>query len=105
MSLPQGTTPEIKYKFRKFIVTDIIIAYLSIRQNGKTLVEMDLDDAIEVSATDNSITWRLSQNDTIKFNPNDQLEVQVKYKTNTGIVGTSVISYVDSYEDIKGEVI
>lgn len=105
MSLPQGTTPEIRYRFRKVTVTDIVSAYLTIRQNGRKLIERDLTSALEVSATDNSITWRLTQEETLEFNPNDDLEVQIKYKTSAGIVGTSVVSYVKSYEDMKGEVI
>lgn len=80
-------------------------AYLTIRQNGRKLIERDLSSALEVSATDNSITWRLTQEETLEFNPNDDLEVQIKYKTSSGIVGTSAVSYVKSYEDMKGEVI
>ena len=103
--LPQGTTPEIRYKFSKILVADITDAYLSVRQDGTKLIEKDLNSAVEINTTNNYIEWRLTQEETQQFDPFTPLEVQIKYKTNAGLVYTSKIKSESSYEDIKNEVI
>ena len=103
--LPRGTTPDIIYKFKKIKVADISVCYLSIAQNNTKLVTKELSDAYDVDTENDSISWRLTQQDTLKFDENISLEVQIKYKTNDGRVYTSKVSKVNSYKDLKNEVI
>lgn len=62
----RGTTPTIKIKFKSVSVADIVIAYLTIRSRGEILVEKELDTAA-VNPSENSLTWRLEQEDTLSL--------------------------------------
>ena len=60
----RGTTPTIVYTFSSVNVRSIVVAYLTIEQAGKVLVEKDLSEA---TIGDNSLNWLLSQRETLMF--------------------------------------
>lgn len=85
-SIIQGTTPLIKYTFKTINVTDISVAYLTIKQRQITL-EKDLTDAT-VDTDNNMICWRLTQEETLEF-ANNYVTVMLNWKTANGIRGAS----------------
>lgn len=103
--LPRGTTPEIPFKFKIIKVEDITACYLSIYQNNEKVLEKDLTQAISIDTDKQIITWRLTQTETLAFDEQIPLEIQIKYKTDNELVYTSKVYRVESYRDLKGEVI
>lgn len=103
--LPRGTTPVIRFKFKKIHVEDITDCILSIYQSDTKMVERDLESAIEADTFTEVISWRLTQEETLQFNEDLPVEVQIKYKTDTGEVYTSKDYIVKSYKDLYGKVI
>lgn len=103
--LPRGTTPEITFRFKKIHVEDITDCILSIYQNDTKMVERELGSAVSVDPDTQTIYWRLTQAETLQFNEDLPVEVQIKYKTDTGLVYTSKNYIVKSYKDLYGKVI
>lgn len=103
--LPRGTTPEVPFKFRKIHVEDITDCILSIYQSDTKMVERDLTSAVSIDPLTQRIIWRLTQEETLQFNEDLPVEVQIKYKTDTGEVYTSKDHIVKSYKDLYGKVL
>lgn len=96
-----GTTPIIKYEFRVVDVSDITIAYLTIKQNGVVKIEKDLNDAI---IGESSISWRLSQRDTLGLKLGS-VEYRLNYKLEDGTRGASKLGTFRLLDNDKKEVI
>lgn len=59
----RGTTPVFKYTFSEVAISDITVAYLTIK-SGNTTVEKTLSDA---TIGDDYLQWQLSQEETISL--------------------------------------
>lgn len=59
-----GTTPKITYKFSQIIPSDISIAIITIKKNGKIVLKKDLSKA---TIDEDAITWQLTQEETLSI--------------------------------------
>jgi len=81
----KGTTPTIKYTFKKVDVEDITIAYLTILISGNVKIERDLSTAI---IGNKSISWTLTQEETLSMTSN-KVTCQLNWKLTDGTRGAS----------------
>lgn len=98
--IPRGTTTEIQYSFDQVNVADITICYLTLKQ-GSLVIEKTLADA---TVGQNTLTWRLTQAETLQFSDSGTIESQIRYIAN-GEAYISKIGRADSYRILKdGEI-
>ena len=100
-SIIRLTTPTIKYGFKVVTVSDIIAAYLTIRQNGQTIIEKDLSEA---TVGEKSLSWRFTQEET-KLLANGKITAMLNWKTQDGTRGASAKSTLVIDGNYKDEVI
>ena len=99
----RGTTPTIRYTFSSVQVSSIVAAYLTLKQ-GSTKIEYDLSTAT-VNTQCKYLSWELTQNDTLKLNPNTNVEIQIRYRLNDDTAGASAVTVVEAYKILKdGEI-
>lgn len=104
MAITRGTTPSIKYKFNVVNVPDIAVAYMTITQQAMR-IEYDLTQAV-VDAEDNSLTWSLTQEDTLQILAQSfGVNIQCRYRLADGTAGASRIMNVPSSAILKDGVI
>lgn len=92
-SILQGTTPSlaIKVSVDDFAVTDVVKLEL-VLQNGSTVWKKALGD-VTVDGEENSFTYRFSESETLKLNPQHSLTYQLRFGFQDGsIVGTKKAS-------------
>lgn len=65
MELVRGTTPILIYTFSEVNVSDISVAYLTIKQNNVAIITKDLTEA---TVGENTISWQLTQEETLTLN-------------------------------------
>lgn len=102
--LQRGTTPTIRYSFSKVSVSDIIECYLTIMQNGELLFEKDLSSAV-VDSEEEVISWKLTQEETLMFDTNGRLQMQIRYKLTGGEAYASKVVEESAYRILKDGVI
>lgn len=88
MEIIRGTTPSIIYKFDIIEPENISVCYLTIKQKCETIIEKTLQDAV---VTSESITFRLTQQDTLKLVSPYTCQIVLDWKTTSGIRGRSEI--------------
>lgn len=99
----RGTTPTIRYTFSTVQVSTIRTAYLTLKQTSCN-IELDLTSAT-VDAENNALEWKLSQEDTLKINASNRVDIQVRYKLADGSAGASQITSINAYKILKdGEI-
>lgn len=104
MAITRGTTPSIKYKFNVVDVSNIAVAYMTITQQAMR-IEYDLTQAV-VDAEDNSLTWSLTQEDTLQiFAQSPGVNIQCRYRLADGTAGASRIMNVPTGTILKDGVI
>ena len=81
MNITRGTTPVIEFTFKHVNVSDIVVIYLTISQSGDDLVERDLSTAI---IGEKSVSWKLSQAETIQLVRTNKVDIQIRYRTTDG---------------------
>lgn len=77
----QGTTPTIRYTFSTINTEDIAVAFLSIKQNDKTIIGKDLSTATVYEGT---IFWKLTQEETLKLRRNVFATIYLDYLLGDG---------------------
>ena len=89
----RGTTPENIFKL-PFILDDVKSLYVTYSQGDTVVLDKAIDDVI---IDGNTITVRLTQEDTLKFS-NAQVNIQIRFKTNQGkAMASNIIStYVNN---------
>ena len=99
----RGTTKQIHFSFPGVDLTDIAVAYLTVKQ-GNVIIEYDLSDA--TSVTSDEIAWTLTQEDTLAFAAGKKpARVQCRYRLSDGTAGASKITEEDIYGILKsGEI-
>lgn len=81
----RGTTPTLKYTFKSVQVSDISVAFLTIKQADEIIVRKALDAAV---VGDGSISWTLTQTETLAVAPG-QAEAMINWRTSDGTRGAS----------------
>ena len=95
--IPRGTTAVIKYTFKTIDPDDIAVCYLTIVQ-GDVTIEKELSDA--TVGTD-SLTWYLTQTETLRLDASKEIERQIRYKMNNGQAYISPVTKTKSYRILK----
>ena len=101
MEIIRGTTPILIFTFDTIDVADVDVAYLTIIQNGVTVISKDLTEA---SVGENTISWQLSQSETLKMNC-WRADVYCDWRLNSGVRGASRPFYFEVASSGKTEVI
>lgn len=101
----RGTTPTIKYKFETVDVTDIAVAYFTLRQ-GALVIEKTLEEADVVhTEEDNYLSWRLTQAETLSIADKSNVEMQCRWKLRDGTAGESPLANESALRILKdGEI-
>ena len=81
----RGTTPTIKYTFKKIDVEDITTAYLTILISGNIKIEKDISTA---TIENKYISWTLTQEETLSMTSN-KVTCQLNWKLSNGTRGAS----------------
>lgn len=85
MAIIRGTTPTIEFIFTDVAVSDITTAILSLKQLGKTVIEHDISSA----TVDESLSWKLTQEETLSLNNRYDVEIVCDWKLTDGTRGRS----------------
>lgn len=103
--IPRGTTPTIRHTFKRVDVSDITVAYMTIKQ-GSLTIEKTLSDATVVhNETDNYLEWKLTQAETLSVLEKVNVEEQCRWKLSDGTVGKSPVAILDPDRLVKeGEI-
>lgn len=81
----RGTTPTLQYNFNSVQVSNITVAYMTIKQGDTIVVEKDLAAAV---AGAKSLSWTLTQAETLAI-ATGQAEAMINWKLNDGTRGAS----------------
>ena len=103
--ITRGTTPTIQYRFKTVDVTDLVVADMRIKQKC-VVIDKALSDANVVhDESNNYLEWTLTQAETLSLNAFDNLEIQCRWKLDSGVTGASAISAMPAYRILKdGEI-
>jgi len=103
--ITRGTTPTIQYRFKTVDVTDLVVADMRIKQKC-VVIDKALSDATVVhDESNNYLSWTLTQAETLSLNAFDNLEIQCRWKLDSGVTGASAISAMPAYRILKdGEI-
>ena len=96
--MTKGTTPTIRYNFSLVNTSDISVAYMTIEQDGQTLIEKDLTTA---TVGDGYIEWMLSQTETLSLGIGN-VRIQCRYKLTSGRAYASAITEASCLGILKG---
>lgn len=102
-SVMRGTTPVIKYRFNVVDVSNIAVAYMTIKCRFAT-IERTLADAV-IDTENNVLTWKLTQAETLSLRANDMADIQLRYKLSDGTAGGSQVYHVPVERILKEGVI
>ena len=104
-SIPRGTTPTIRHTFKRVDVSDIAVAYMTLKQ-GTLTIEKTLSEATVVhNETGNYIEWRLTQAETLSINEKVNIEEQCRWRLADGTAGESPVAVVPPNRILKeGEI-
>lgn len=96
------TTPTLQYSFSAVSVSDLTDAILSIGMGRTVVIEKELADAV-VDTENNTLSWRLSQEDTQALT-GSSVSIQCNWLTAAGLRGaseqTNVIVLNNKHEEV-----
>ena len=98
----RGTTPTIKVVFDQINVSTITAAYLTIKQNGRNIIEKDITDA---ETGQKYLQWTLTQQETISLDIKFVVEMQCRYKTTDGNAYATEVLTTNATDVLKDGVI
>lgn len=99
--IARGTTPTIEYTFTIVDTSNITKAYLTIKQ-GRTTIEKDLSEA---TIGEGSLSWTLTQEETLALSTKAFADIQCRYKTSDGTAYVTKITSEKPYDVLKeGEI-
>lgn len=98
----RGTTPTISFKYTVIQPSTIAVAYLTMFQNGERLLEKDLTTA-EVGV--DTISWTLSQEETLAMTAGQALTIQCRYRLDDGSAYATKKATEDVLDVVKDGVI
>lgn len=82
----RGTTPTVIFTFTDVDVGEITKAILTLKQDCTTVVEKDLSEA---TVGENSLSWLLSQEETLALSPRISVLIVCDWLLSSGIRGRS----------------
>ena len=106
MAIIRYTTPTVRFTFSEIDITDVTLAYLVIKQNGKSVVERDITSAtVTNTQSDKSIMWTLTQQETAKLSKGNDARIYCDWKLAGGTRGRSHVKSETVEDSGKSEVI
>lgn len=101
-SIIRGTTPTLQYTFNDVTVANITSAYLTIKVDNTSEhdIEKDLSSA---TVAQKSISWTLTQAETLSFG--ESISVMVNWKLTDGTRGASEKTKIMIDDNYKEDVI
>lgn len=102
MAIIRGTTPTIIFTFSQIRISDITVAYLVIKQSNKPLIEKDISEAL---IDETSISWKLTQEETLGLSANRESVIYCDWKLTDGTRGRSTVRTENTENSGKNEVI
>ena len=102
MQIFRGTTPTIIFTFTSINPSDIETAYLVLKQGGEIVLEKGIDSA---EKTESTISWLLSQEDTLLLTRDKPAEVYCDWRLISGLRGVSEAAQAKISDSGKDEVI
>ena len=76
----RGTTPILQFNL-PFSCSNISVLYITAKQYDVVVLEKDLSDCI---VNDTSVSLKLTQEETLKLQPNRRITIQIRVKTHDG---------------------
>lgn len=101
-ALISGTTPSVQFIFKNVDPADIAVAYLTVRVGDSVVIEKDITEA---SVQNNTLTWVLTQEETLRLNVGDTCRICCDWKTSSGVRGRSKMATMTVEESGKSCVI
>ena len=102
MEIVKGTTPTITVRFPTVDVGMIEVAYLVVKDNNNAIIEKGIGEA---DVGEQSIMWKLSQNETLKLNVGRKVTIYFDWRLQDGTRGRSKQAEALVVETGKNEVI
>ena len=102
MTIVRGTTPTVDYSFSTIDPRTLDACYMTISQDGETIIERDSET---MNATSTTASWELTQEDTLGLIAGKKCEIQLRYVTSGGLAYASAISSVEVLDVLKKGVI
>lgn len=101
--LMRGSTPTITMTYKTVDVSDIVEAWLTIKQNASgTTINKELASAI---VGEKSLEWTLTQEETLAIKTTGNVQIQCRYLLQDGTAGGSPIYNVSPYAILReGEI-
>ena len=99
--IARGTTPHVKITL-PFDSSILDVAYISISQDDNVIIEKTLYDCIQDG---NTLTVKLTQEDTLKLSSEARAEIQIRARDNDGNAIVSNIKTTYIYKINKDGVI
>ena len=97
----RGTTPTLRFKL-PFAVNTLAVAYVSFKQKETVRLEKTLAEA---TVDGDTLEYKLTQSETLKFSADSMVDIQVRVRTNDGTALASKIITLPVKKIIKGGVI
>lgn len=102
----RGTTPTITFTFTDIDVNELDVCYLTIKTSTPALLPETQSILIEKTLAEaevgeNSLSWHLTQEETLKIDPAMNLEIQIRYRIGTQAYASRIFSET-AYRILKG---
>lgn len=94
--MKRGTTPTVAFSFHVVDPHDIAVAYLTISQRDKILIEREIDTA---TVGNNTLSWDLTQLETLKLEKGKAV-IECRYRAVSGKAYATETKYED-VEDVQ----
>ena len=98
----RGSTPTIEFTLKEINPVSIVVAYLTINQNGVTILEKDITT---MERGVKSISWELTQEETLLFDEKANCVCQIRARTADGKAYDSPLGVFKILEILKDGVI
>ena len=103
VSIIKGTTPTFRFRYKNVDLSNVTVAYLTVKQNKELVLQRDLSTAI-VDATEHTVSYKLTQPETLLFNKG-KIMVMHNWLLTDGTRGAMPEAEIQVLDNHKDEVI
>lgn len=105
VSIVIGTTPTIIYKMRKVTTSVLVKADFTVQDRTNTTIISRSIDSATLNATDNTVSWKLTQQETLSLKASQQYTMMANWLTNDGTAGVTETAVVNIEKNHRKEVL
>lgn len=92
----RGNTPTFTFKIKQIPVTSMHDIFISFVQGGKLIFEKTKEDScVTIDEDENTISVDLTSEETLMFEADDEMMLQLTFLTSEGKVGSTQKYYFD----------